>query len=129
MRKKWKVRRGWIKVHLAVDKDGKQCVAVEVTDESVGDQEKFNPLLKEAHRNIRVKGGRVVQANADGIYDTRDNFNTLDEMGITPVIRLRKNANTRARGCPLRKKHVREYRELGYKRWRKKYGYGFRWRV
>lgn len=129
MRRKWKVRRGWIKVHLAVDKGGKQCVAIEVTDESVGDQERFKPLVKEADRNIRAKGGRVVQANADGIYDTRDNFNVLDEMGITPCIRIRKNASPRARGCPLRKKHVREYKELGYKKWRKKYGYGFRWRA
>ena len=129
MRKKWKVHRGWIKVHLAVDKDGKQCVAIEVTDESVGDQNEFKPLVKKARRNIHAKGGRVVQANADGIYDTRDNFNTLDEMGVTPGIRIRENASTRAKGCPLRKKHVCEYRQLGYKKWRKKYGYGFRWRA
>ena len=129
IRRKWKTRRGWIKVHLAVDKDKKQCVAIEVTDESVGDQERFKPLVGEAYRNIRAKGGRVVQANADGLYDTRDNFNALERMGITPCIKIRKNASTRARGCPLRKKHVREYRELGYKRWKKKYGYGFRWRA
>lgn len=129
IRRKWKVRRGWIKVHLAVDKDGKQCVAIEVTDESAGDQEKFDPLVREADRNVRAKGGRVVQANADGIYDMRDNFNTLKELGITPAIKMRENASTRAKGCPLRKKHVREYKELGYEKWRKKYGYGFRWRV
>lgn len=129
MRKKWKVHRGWIKVHLAVDEGKTQCVAIEVTDESVGDQNKFKPLVKEADRNIRAKGGRVVQTNADGIYDTRDNFNTLDEMGITPCIRIRENASTRARGCPLRKKHVREYRQLGYKKWRDKYRYGYRWRA
>lgn len=129
IRKKWKVHRGWIKVHLAVDEDKKQCVAVEVTDESVGDQNEFGPLVKEADRNIRTKGGRVVQANADGIYDTRDNFNTLDEMNVMPGIRVRENASTRARGCPLRKKHVREYKELGYKKWRDKYRYGYRWRV
>ena len=129
MREKWKVHRGWIKVHLAVDRDRKQCVAIEVTDESVGDQNQFTPLVKEAGRNIRAKGGRVVQANADGIYDTRDNFNTLDEMSITPGIRIRENASTRARGCPLRKRHAREYRELGYRGWRRRYGYGYRWRV
>jgi hypothetical protein len=129
MRTKWKVRRGWIKVHIAVDREKKQCVAIEVTDESVGDQNEFAPLVKEADRNVRAKGSRVVQVNADGIYDTRDNFNTLDEMGITPGIRIRENASTRARGCPLRKKHVREYKQLGYKKWRKKYGYGYRWRA
>ena len=129
MRKKWKVHRGWIKVHLAVDKCKKQCVAIEVTDESVGDQNEFNPLVKEADRNIRAKGGRVVQANADGIYDTRDNFNILDRMDITPCIRIRDNASTRARGCHMRKRHVREYKQLGYRKWRDKYGYGYRWRA
>jgi hypothetical protein len=59
--------------------------------------------VKEADRNIRAKGGRVVQANADGIYGTGDNFNTLGEMGITPGIKMRENVSTRARGCPLRK--------------------------
>ena len=129
MREKWKVHRGWIKVHLAVDTDKKQCVAIEVTDESVGDQKRFSSLVKEADGNIRLKGGRVVQANADGIYDTRDNFNTLDEMGIIPGVKIRENASTRARGCSLRKRHVREYKELGYQGWRRKHGYGYRWRV
>ena len=63
----------------------------------------------------------MIQANADGIYDARDNFNTLDKMKITPAIKIHENANTRARGCPLRKKHVLEYKRLGYKRWRDKY--------
>lgn len=129
MRKMWKVHRGWIKVHIAVDEGKKQCVAIEVTDESVGDQNEFKPLVKEADRNIRAKGGRVEQANADGIYDTRDNFNALDGMGITPGIRIRENASARARGCPLRKKHVREYKQLGYRKWRDRYRYGYRWRV
>jgi IS5 family transposase len=129
IRKKWKVHRGWIKVHIAVDKEGKQCVAIKVTDESVGDQNEFSPLAREAERNVRTKGGRVVQANADGVYDSRDNFNALDEMGITPAIKIRENASTRARGCPLRKKHVRGYKRLGYKKWRNKYEYGYRWRA
>jgi len=129
MRVKWKVRRGWIKVHLAVDEGGKQCVAIIVTDEAVGDQKMFGPVVRMADRSVRAKGGRVVQVNADGIHDTRDNFDTLDGMGITPGIKIRENASTRARGCPLRRRHVLEYRELGYEEWRDRYRYGYRWRV
>jgi hypothetical protein len=129
MRVKWKVRRGWVKVHLAVDEGGKQCVAVMVTDEAVGDQKMFGPVVREADRSVRAKGGRVVQVNADGIHDTRDNFDTLDGMGVTPGIKIRKNASTRSRGCPLRRRHVCEYKELGYKEWRDRYRYGYRWRV
>jgi len=129
IRRKWKVRRGWVKVHLAVDEGGKQCVAVMVTDESVGDQNMFGPVVRMADRSVRVVGGRVVQVNADGIHDTRSNFDTLDGMGVTPGIKIRRNASTRARGCPLRRRHVLEYRELGYDEWRDKYSYGYRWRV
>jgi hypothetical protein len=129
MRVKWRVRRGWVKVHLAVDEGGKQCVAIVVTDESVGDQKMFGPVVRMADRSVRAKGGRVVQVNADGVHDTRDNFDTLDGMGVTPGIKIRKNASTRARGCPLRRRHVCEYRELGYKEWRDRYRYGYRWRV
>jgi len=84
---KWKVHRGWIKVHTAVDEGGKQCVAIMVTDEAVGDQNMFTPVVRLAEGNIRGKGGRVVQVNADGIHDTRNNFDTLDGMGVTPGIK------------------------------------------
>ena len=39
IRHKWKVRRGWIKVHIAVDVKTKEVVSIEVTDESAGDGE------------------------------------------------------------------------------------------
>lgn len=37
MREKWKVHRGWIKAHLAVDVKTKEIVAIEVTDERASD--------------------------------------------------------------------------------------------
>lgn len=104
-------------------------VAVEVTDEGVGDSEKFRGLVREAAGNVSGVGSRLTQANADGAYDAKDNFNVLDEMGVTPVIKMRENASTLAKGSPLRKRCVREYRRLGYKAWRDKYGYGYRWRA
>jgi hypothetical protein len=56
MREKWKVRRGWIKVHIAVDEKGKQVVALEVTDEKVSDSKKFKPLAEQATRNTKEQG-------------------------------------------------------------------------
>jgi hypothetical protein len=35
--KKWKVKRGFIKVHIAVDTKTKQILAIEVTKEDVGE--------------------------------------------------------------------------------------------
>ena len=43
IRQKWKVERGFIKLHLLVDKDTKKILAAVVTDDSTGD----SPMLKE----------------------------------------------------------------------------------
>ncbi len=53
IRKKWKVRRGFVKMHLMVDADTKQVLAVAVTDEAVGDSTELKELLDEASRNIK----------------------------------------------------------------------------
>ena len=38
IRKKWKVKRGYLKIHLAVDARSKQAVSMRVTEESVSDE-------------------------------------------------------------------------------------------
>ena len=48
----------------------------------------------------------------DRAYDSRRNFNLLDEMGIEPIIKVRRNAIKRLRGCPARRKALTEQREL-----------------
>ncbi|MHC1635124.1 MAG: hypothetical protein ACXQTS_00665, partial [Candidatus Methanospirareceae archaeon] len=58
-----KVRRGWIKVLISVDDQNKQVVGIEVTkaDRAVGIE-------------CRRRGGKEVQANGDGAYDSNDNL-------------------------------------------------------
>jgi len=58
VREKWKVHRGWIKVHLAVDVKTKEIVAIEVTDERVSDGSRFNSLADQAEENL---SGRKIQ--------------------------------------------------------------------
>ena len=125
MREKWKIHRGWIKVHLAVDVKTKEIVAIEVTDERVSDGSKFNSLIDQAEENI--SGRKIEEVLGDGGYDRREIFNHLKEKGIQPVIKTRSNASTKARGSPARAKAVREVKDLGYKEWKQKYSYGRRW--
>jgi hypothetical protein len=127
MREVWKVHRGWIKVHIAVNVKTKEVVGIEVTDEKVGDSKMFGPLIDQSKENLQ--GRKIVQADADGAYDTRDAFNKLAENNIISAIKLRSNTSTKAKGSPLRAKHAREYLEIGYKSWKKKYDYGKRWAV
>lgn len=46
MRHKWKVRKGWIKVHVAVDVKTKKLLALDITDERTGDGKMLKPLIK-----------------------------------------------------------------------------------
>jgi hypothetical protein len=125
MREKWKVHRGWIKVHLAVNVKTREIVAIEVTDERVSDGSKFNSLVDQAEENL--SGRKIEKALGDGAFDRRDIFDHLQQKEIQPGIKTRSNANTKARGSPARAKAVRERKELGYQRWKEKYDYGRRW--
>jgi hypothetical protein len=51
----------------------------------------------------------------------------IDDLNIEPVISLRKNASTRARGSPLRRDEVLLIRKLGYNGWKQLKDAGRRW--
>ncbi len=136
IRKKWKKeRRGFLKIHFAVDTKKRQIVAMDVTDERTGDIKKFQSLVDKSSRKNRVK-----KVLADSAYDSRKNFSYLKEKGIESGIKPRKvptipkgwkdlknrKPRTKARGSIDRKKEVIEY-TLDPDRWKKKKGYGERW--
>ena len=121
IRRRWKRRRGFLKIHLAVDIKTKQIVAMEVTDEGTGDGRMLKPLVERAQRHCRV-----VKALADGAYDSRENFEFLAEKGIEAAIKVRKNSSRRARGCQARKQTVLEYLRDA-ESWKRRVGYGLRW--
>jgi len=120
IRKKWKVKRGFIKVHIAVDTRTKQILAIEVTRENVSDGRMLKPLVEDSAGKTDLK--RVV---ADGAYDSKSNFRLLADRGIEPLIKVRRNASFKAGGCMPRKFAVVE--QLGNPQWKKEKGYGYRW--
>jgi len=124
IRHKWKVRRGYLKIHIAVDVKRKKILALKVTDERVGDERMLQPLVEEASK----KGGKIAKTVADGAYDAKSNFHYLAGNGIKPVIKVRKNASSRAGGCMSRKLVAQEYLR-DPETWKRKHGYGQRWMV
>ena len=48
MRRKWKARRGYIKIHPAVNVRSKQIMSMKVADKKVGDGRMVKPLVKKA---------------------------------------------------------------------------------
>lgn len=118
--KKWRVQRGFIKVHIAVDVKTKQILAIEVTKEDVGDGRMFGKLVKGSAGIANVK--KVI---GDGAYDSKANFRLASDMDIEPLIRVRRNASFKADGCMPRKFAVVE--QLSNDGWRHERGYGYRW--
>lgn len=119
IRMKWKQRRGWIKVVIMGDIQG-NIVDIRAGDEDLNENSSGRGMLRNNHKNIDKYAG-------DGLYDTRDNFDLCNRLGVEPVIKIRKDASTKARGCLARKQEVLNYKKLGYKTWAKKKEYGKRW--
>ena len=121
IKEKWlKERKGFIKIHVAVDTKSKQIISMKVTQEDTGDAKMMKPLVEEASRKAKIK-----KLIGDGGYDSKDNFQTLSDMKIEPVIKVRSNSVVSGK-CIPRDISVRE-QIPNYDRWRKKHGYGMRW--
>jgi hypothetical protein len=57
IRKVWKVKRGFIKVHIAEDTKTMQILAIEVTKENVGDGKMLGRLVESSGRRGNVRRG------------------------------------------------------------------------
>jgi hypothetical protein len=115
-----KQRRGWLKVHIAVDVESKRLVSIEITDEKVVDEEMFRPLLKDVD---------IKDALGDGAYDNEDAFKFMEEKNVNiPGIKIRKNAKVGPEPAP-RANAVLEFMKYGYDSWKMIHNYGDRWAV
>ena len=104
IRHKWKVKRGYLKIHIAVDIKRKRILSLDVTSEQVHDS-KVLPVLIE---DITIKQNKIVNTViADGSYDNNNNFQFLSFNGIKPAIKVRKNSRCRKTNHYLRNKTVK----------------------
>jgi hypothetical protein len=118
-----KKKRGYIKIHVAVNTNTKQIISMIVTKEKkVSDGRMLKPLVKQVPCNVD-------KAIADGAYDTKDNFWFLDSIGAEPFIKVRSNASSNAHGCMPRKMVVVVEQLQDVKRWKRRHRYGMRWRM
>jgi hypothetical protein len=92
MDEKWNVqnRKGFLKIHVAVDIKTKEILALEVTDEKVHD----GKILKKLVNNVLDNQGKnkIKSVLADGAYDSNNNFRYLEKKEIIPGIKVRKNS-------------------------------------
>jgi Transposase DDE domain. len=116
---KWGKRRDskFLKIEIVIDKDQINVINAEVTSNEV-------ETAVKTVKDLQDKGKKVKKFYGDKAYDANEVYKT----GVEVVVPPRENASTR-RGHPARRKAVREFKRLGYNRWREEKGYGVRWRV
>ena len=124
IRHKWKVKRGYLKIHIAVDIKRKRILSLDVTSEQVHDG-KVLPVLIE---DITIKQNKIVNTViADGSYDNNNNFQFLSFNGIKPTaIKVRKNSRCRKTNHYLRNKTVKMQKN-NLQQWKVSVDYGQRW--
>ncbi len=92
IRHRWNVKRGYLKIHLAVDIKKKRVLSLKVTSEQVHD----GKVLPELIDDITIKQNKVIEtAIMDGSYDSNNNFQFLSFKRIQPAIKVRKNVKYR----------------------------------
>jgi transposase len=120
MRHKWHVRKGYLKIHVAVDIKGKRILSLGVTSEEVHDGKMLKKLVDSASENNRVKS-----ILADGMYDSNKNFKYLSRNRIKLGIKTRSNSKVKSTNCQARNMSV--IRQADLKRWKRSVSYGHRW--
>jgi len=134
MSEKWNVknRKGYLKIHVAVNIKTKEILGLEVTDEKVHDSNMLKTLVDQVSnrssdkRNRKKKTIRIKSILADGSYDTNRSFRYLEHRGITPGIKVRKNSVVSSRNNRLRNQEVM-LQTNDLLKWKTKRKYGHRW--
>jgi len=128
MREKWDVRKkGYLKIHIAVNVKSKKILSIKVTDEHVHDSKALPELVDDIIKsNKKITIGKLF---ADGAYEGNDIFRYLSDNGILPCIKVRKNARVRwKKGNILRNLSVISQKN-DLKMWKDSVSYGQRWIV
>ncbi|MEM3013346.1 MAG: transposase, partial [Candidatus Bathyarchaeia archaeon] len=113
----------YVKIHLAVDVETKQALAMIVTTDGTHDSRVFPKLLRKTGRY-----GRVSKVYGDGAFDSSEVYELLESKIIEAAIKPRRNSRMDTPSEP-RRRAVAMYKRLGHKQWTNLTGYGKRWSV
>jgi hypothetical protein len=121
LERRYSRRRGYLKIHLAIDARTGEIVCLERTTDRVHDSEAARRMVDRS-----MEAGKVIKVVGDGAYDSIGFIRHLERRGIEPIIRPRRSART-DRGPPSRRSAARMIRDYGYRAWSRIVGYGGRW--
>src|SRR4051794_7590989 len=90
MREKWNVRKGYLKIHIAVNVKTKEILSIKVTDEHAHDSKMLPELVNEIIESDSVT--TIGKLFADGAYNGNEIFRNLGDNGILSCVKVRRNA-------------------------------------
>jgi hypothetical protein len=97
MQDKWNVKnkKGYLKIHIAININTKEILSMKVTDEHVHDSKALPELVNDIVKSDRkLTIGKLF--GDDGAYEGNGIFRYLSaDNGILPCIKVRKNARVR----------------------------------
>jgi transposase len=117
-------RRGWRKLHLAVDAHSGQIVAATLTDQDVDDASQVDPLLDQIP-------GEIEQVTADGAYDGEPTYEAIVSRNSNIAVVIPPRASSTpplelGTDASRRDVHVHTVAALGRLGWQEVTGYGRR---
>ena len=97
MEEKWNVqnKKGYLKIHVAVNVKTKKILSMKVTDEHVHDGNALSGLVDDGIKSDGITTARATIGTLIaeyGAYDSNDIFRYLGDKGIQPCIKVRKNS-------------------------------------
>ncbi len=127
IRHKWNVKRGYLKIHVAVDIKKKRILSLHVTSEEVHDGKVLRKLIDE----ITVKNNKMIYTAIimDGAYDSNKIFQYLSFKGIQPAIKVRKNSMCRKKTNHYLRNKMVKMQNNNLQEWKDSDSYGKRWIV
>jgi transposase len=96
---KEKLCRTWVKAHVICGVRTNVVTGVEITKESAADSLYFKPLVEKTAESFSIS-----EVSADKAYLSRDNLDTVENVGGIAFIPFKKNSTPRAGGSALWKK-------------------------
>ena len=130
MRDKWHIKnkKGYLKIHVAVNVKTKKILSMKVTDEHVHDSKALPELVENIIPSDSMTPA-IGKLFGDGAYEGNDIFRYLADNGILPCIKVRKNARVRwKKGNILRNLSVISQKN-DLQKWKDSESYGQRWIV
>jgi hypothetical protein len=125
LRDKWNIRKGYLKIHIAVNIKNKKIISLKVTDEHVHDGKVLPRLVEDITKSKHVIVEKVFAVDG-GTYDSNVVFRVLADSGIMPCIKIRRNARVKKTNNIFRNLLVISHNN-DLQRWKDSVSYGQIW--